>query len=99
MPTPRKYATNAERQASYRARGTATARSGLPPLGPSVAGPRRWAVLLGQAQGLLSGVAEEMATYWEERSEAWQNSERGEQLAERLEALEEILAVLCEIPR
>jgi hypothetical protein len=60
-------------------------------------GPRRWAVLLGHAQGLLTGVAEEMTTYRDERSEAWRDSDRGEQLTDRLAALEEILEALGEI--
>jgi hypothetical protein len=97
MATPRKYATNAERQASYRARCTAMARSDLPTRVPTVVGPRRWAVVIGHAQGLLAGVAAEMATYWDDRSDTWQNSERGEQLTDRLAALEEILDALGEV--
>jgi hypothetical protein len=97
MPTPRQYATNAERQAAYRARGTATARAGRTPPVPSVAGPRRWVVVIGHAQERLAVVAEEMARYWEARSDVWQTSERGEQLTERLAAMEEILDALAQV--
>ena len=61
MPTPRRYASPAERQAAYRRRQTETRRmeqkaKGLPPL-PAVAaipGHARWQALLRQA-GLLLG--------------------------------------------
>lgn len=92
MPTPRKYATNAERQAAYRARCAVTAPAYAVP--PSVPGPRRWGVLTDQARKLLDGVSEEMASYWDARSEAWQNSERGERLTEQMETLAEILDLL-----
>lgn len=69
MPTPRKYATSADRQAAYRARRNATAAS--LPRTSSIPGYRRWAVMLSQAQGLLEQVTEEMAVYRDERSEAW----------------------------
>jgi hypothetical protein len=95
MPTPRKYATPAERQAAYRARRHVSTAS--LPLPPPVPGYRRWAVMLSQTQGMLEQVAEEMTTYWDERSEAWQVSERGDQFTERLEALEEILTLLREL--
>jgi len=60
MPTPRKYATNAERQAAYRA----APRRLCPPdrSHPRPRARRRWTVLIGQARGLLEEVAEEMAT-------------------------------------
>jgi hypothetical protein len=86
MPTPRKYATNAERQAAYRVRGTATAPTEAPI--PPAPGYRRWARMLRQVQGLLTAVTEEMATYWEARSAVWQESERGEAFTERLEIVE-----------
>lgn len=93
MPTTRKYATAADRQAAYRRRTT----SAQLPIPPAVPGYRRWAVMLQQAHGLLEGVTEEMASYWDERSERWQISERGEQFTERLESLEELLALLQEL--
>lgn len=97
MPTPRKYATNAEKQAAYRARRTEVTHSISWTRAPPVAGPRRWSALLGQASDLLAGVAEEMSSYWEERSEAWQNSDRGDQLTDRMTAIEEILDALREV--
>ncbi len=88
MSIHRKYATNADRQAAYRTRCSAS----TPPKQaiPAVVGTRRWAVLLKQAQGLLEGVSVEMAQYWDERSEAWQYSER-------IESLEEVVAQLQEV--
>jgi hypothetical protein len=85
MPTPRKYQTNAERQAAYRMRRMAIPAAVTPPPG---AGYRRWAGLLGQIHAGLATLTEEMAAYWDLRSERWQESERGEQFAERLDALE-----------
>jgi len=94
MPTPRHYATNAARQAAYRARQallTPAARTQRPAPG---AGPRRWARLLGQAQGLLEEIVRAMATHEAARSDTWHESARGERFTERLEALEEILDLL-----
>jgi len=96
MPTPRKYATNAARQAAYRTRCTAAPAAPLP-ASPSRPGTRRWAVMIGQAQELLTGVAGEMAIYGDAHSDAWQNSERGEAFLERVEALEEIRDLLRDL--
>ena len=96
MPTPRKYATNANRQAAYRAR-CATSLAAPLPVAPVTPGARRWAVLIGQAHGLLTTVADEMATYWEARSDAWQDSERGDAFTERIEALETVLDQLGDL--
>lgn len=93
MPTPRKYATNAARQAAYRARCPAA------PVARAVSttpGERRWTALLGQAQGLVAAVTEEMAAYAAARSEAWQESDRGDAFTERLDAVEGILDQLRE---
>ena len=103
MPTPRRYANHAERQAAYRQR-QAEARSrpsgpGLPAL-PSVAtrpSPARWAALTWQAARLLQVVQEEMEAYYNQRSEAWQESERGEIFRERLEAVQEAQAAAEEL--
>ncbi len=93
MPTPRKYATNAERQAAYRARGATTP---VPPrpLPSALPSARRWTVLLDEARGLLEAVAEEMTTCAAARSDAWHDSERGEQFTERCETVEEALELL-----
>jgi hypothetical protein len=103
MPTPRRYANQAERQAAYRQRQAAVRRDphgrGLPAL-PAVAtrpGPARWTALARQAGLLLQVVQEEMETYYEQRSEAWQASERGETFRERLEAVQEVQAAAEEL--
>ena len=96
MPTPRKYATNAARQAAYRARSAMTP----PPTGPQppvTPGARRWTVLIGQARDVLETVAQEMRAYEAARSEAWHDSEHGEQFMERFEWLEEVRGVLDEL--
>ena len=97
MPTPRKYSTNAERQAAYRARAAAAASSAPLSAVPPAAGSRRWAMLIGQARGLLEGVAGEMTTYESARSDTWHDSERGERFMERLETLEESLDLLRQL--
>jgi hypothetical protein len=97
MPTPRQYDTNAARQAAYRARHRATTPATSRSSVPQVTGPRRWTVGSRHAQEILARVAQEMASYWDDRSEAWQNSERGEQLTDRIAAMEDILDMLNEV--
>ena len=97
MPTKRKYATNADRQAAYRARCDTMTPSACLPTPTSIALYRRWAALTIQARGIMEGVAEEMVAYEKERSEAWQNSERGEFFHENVETLEEILDLLRDL--
>lgn len=104
MPTPRRYASPAERQAAYRRRCAAARNEeletkGMPPL-PAVAsmpGDRRWQALIRQASQLLGTVQEEMGAYYEQRSERWRESERGEALLERLEAIQETQAAVEEL--
>ena len=96
MPIKRQYATNAARQAAYRARCTGQTPSSVPP--PTRPGYRRWGVLLGHMRALLSTILEEMAVYQAERSEAWQDSERGERFTEQTDALEEIIGLLNDLP-
>lgn len=96
MPTPRRHAHPAARQAAYRHRLAEARRKeqegkGLPPL-PTVAtlpGHRRWQALLRQADLLLRTVQEEMQDYFHERSETWQQGERGEAFLESLQAVQE----------
>jgi hypothetical protein len=104
MPTPRRYANQAERQASYRQRLAAVREQelqvkGLPslPTIPTIPGVRRWELLRRQAQGLLQTALEEMQSYQEQRSDAWRESERGERMAELIPALEDIVAALEEL--
>ncbi len=105
MPQPRKYANRAEQQAAYRKRRALSelellARKGLPPLPaiPTLPGQARWRAMLCQAQALLCAAAEEMQSYYDQRSEAWQQSANAEELLAKLERLEEIRSQLedCE---
>lgn len=98
MPTPRQYATAADRQAAYRARrrnAEAVATGRAFPVRP---GYRRWAVVLAHIRCLLDTIMDEMAAYREERTEAWHDSERGELFSEQEEALEEIRTLLNDLP-
>lgn len=95
MPTPRKYADPAERQAAYRRRRSERDRAekevkGLPPL-PAIAtlpGDRRWQAMIRQAIWLLETTHSEMEAYYDERSETWQESEKGEDFMERMAGVE-----------
>jgi len=92
MPILRKYASNADRQAAYRARRT-------PLIGtPSRPGYRRWDVMLRQALTLLETITLEMDDYYEERSESWQESERGENFTEKSESIKEAAGLLQDLP-
>ena len=106
MPTPRRYANPAERQAAYRqrqveARRKEQAAKGLPPL-PAVAslpGYTRWQALLQQAGLLLGTIQEEMQEYYDGRSQSWQEGERGEAFLERLQAIQEAQAAVEDLTR
>lgn len=104
MPTPRRFANQAQRQAAYRQRA-ATARrqeqeaQGLPSL-PAVAtlpGDPRWRAMGRQALHLLDTMHTEMQEYYNQRSETWQDSERGEAFQERLQALQEAYDVFADL--
>jgi hypothetical protein len=101
MPTPRRYASHAERQAAYRRRVAAARQhelqaKGMPslPRVPNLPGTRRWAAMTEQALVLLQTIQEEMEEYHEQRSQQWQESERGEAMGERLQALQEVIAAV-----
>jgi len=97
MPTPRRYATPAARQAAYRqrqseARSKEREAKGMA-LIPAVAtspGPRRWWALIRQASRLLETVQQEMQEHHDQRSDRWQESERGEAFLERVQALQDM---------
>ena len=95
MPTPQKYASNAERQAAYRARRSSETGIGTPPRRP---GYRRWDAMVGQARTLLETITVEMDSYYEQRTEGWQDSERGESFTQRLESIEETVTLLRDLP-
>lgn len=104
MPTPRRYASHAQRQAAYRrrsaeARKQELAAKGMPPRPsvPAIPGTRRWAAMTGQALLLLQSVQAEMQDYYEQRSDRWQESERGERMGERLQALQEAITTVEEL--
>jgi hypothetical protein len=95
MPTPRRYADNAERQAAYRARLAMQPESQpTPPRTPSAPGNRRWDAMIEEARSLLAGVACEMEAYFDERSDGWRCSERGETFTQRREMVQEITGLL-----
>jgi hypothetical protein len=105
MPTPKQYASAAQRQQAYRqrqqqARLVERQQKGLP-AAPAIAtlpGERRWQALLASAQAALACVHSEMQDYYDERSDAWQESQRAEDLLERIDAIEAIMAdldVIC----
>lgn len=97
MPTQRKYASSAQRQAAYRARRRSrTERSPCRPVTGSVY--RRWESLRKQAASLLEEVASEMESYHTQRSDAWRDSERGEAFTEIMESVAEAARALGEIP-
>ena len=84
MPPPRKYQTDAERQAAYRQRQEAARRAeqeakGLPATAaiPTMPSLPRWKAQREQAQAILQAMQEEMEAYRDERSEQWQGSEKG----------------------
>lgn len=101
MPTPRRYANHAQRQAAYRQRvaegqGQQREAGRVPPPSPipSMPGWRRWEAMNRHVLQLLHTLEEEMQAYYDERSEPWQESERGEAFVERLQAAEEAVAVV-----
>lgn len=103
MPQPKKYQTDAHRQAAYRLRTEQARREqlsarSLPPLPaiPSMPGEVRWKAALRHAHTLLETTIVEMQDYYEDRSETWQESERGWSLAERIQALQDCLDSLEE---
>jgi hypothetical protein len=106
MPTPKRYANHAERQAAYRARSAETRRrerkeKGMPPLPiiPSFPGSARWKTLVQQAAAHFDLVQEEMECYYEQRSDNWKESERGEAFLEQWEAVQEVRAAAGELWR
>lgn len=104
MPTPRKYQTDAERQAAYRqrqaeARHVEQQAKGLPllPAVPTIPGTARWKALRDQAQALLETMLDEMQRYYDDRSEQWQESDRGEEFQERIDQVDIARAAVEEI--
>lgn len=104
MPQPRKYETRAKQQAAYRKRRAIAeqellAQKGLPPLPaiPILPGHVRWSAMIKQAHTLLSMAAEEIQSYYDDRSEPWQEGARAEALLAKLDHIQESMAPLQEI--
>lgn len=107
MPARRKYASNAERQAAYRARRMSGGETDPSPSKqsdsleahiPPRPGYPRWDAMLSRSRSLTQSVVAEMSSYYGARSEGWQCSERGESLQEKLESIEEIASLLEDLP-
>lgn len=101
MPQPRIHASHAQRQAAYHkrcqeARKRQLEEKGLPalPALPTVPGAARWKQCVANATQLLNIVANEMETYFDERSEIWQESEKADDFQKRLDAVHEACEVL-----
>jgi hypothetical protein len=94
MPTPRKYASAADRQAAYRQR--CLARTQAKPI-PTVQGHRRWYAMRCQCLSILDMAISEMDVYLDQRSDVWRDSERGEALVEMIESMTEIVTALRDI--
>jgi ubiquinone biosynthesis protein UbiJ len=100
MPRPRKYATDAEKQAAYRARQGERIRAvieGRRPAAPAIGNmpaERRWTVLREQARETLEQLRDEMQEYHDARSDEWREGERGQAMGDRLDGLEQLLSDL-----
>jgi hypothetical protein len=105
MPTPRKYANNAERQTAYRARrplpSHSQSKSQKSTTGDSHVSPRlsyrRWDAMIEQSLSLIRTVKEEMQLYYDQRTDRWQESERGGKHAETMETIEEIVYLMQDL--
>ena len=81
MPTPRKHASHAQRQAAYRRR-----RQRLDgPSFPTVPGYPRWARMADWMHGTLEDLRSEMDAYYSDRSERWRQSDRADTFMEQLQ--------------
>jgi len=98
MPTLRKYANAAQRQAAYRRRLADQPQSKLVTTAiPPVPGLRRWRAMRNQCVSILDAAVGEMEIYHNQRSDAWQDSERGEEFTDMMESMAEIAAALRDI--
>nr|ACX33979.1 hypothetical protein [uncultured bacterium RM44] len=101
MPQPKRFDSNAQRQAAYRARQkhALSALHLLPPLPtvPGIPGTLRWRWAVHLAHELVATVHTEMDDYYNGRSEDWQDGDRGEEFNDRKEAIEEAADKLAEL--
>jgi hypothetical protein len=98
MPTPRKYASPAQRQLAYRKRQEAariadTCAKGIPSAAaiPTMPSSARWNALIEMAKSLLGAVEQEMGDYRDDRSEVWQEGEKGEAFQATLDLVTDAL--------
>jgi hypothetical protein len=97
MPQPRKYRSDAERQAACRRRRRAAlqalqATKGLPAL-PSIAtipGWQRWREVLDQVENALNNVLDQMQSYYDDRSDDWLESYKAEEFIERMKVVQKL---------
>lgn len=94
MPTPRKYANAAERQAAYRRR--LADQSQMKPI-PAVPGYRRWRAMRNECISILDAAIGEMQAYHDQRSDVWRDSEREEEFTEMMESMAEIATALRDL--
>jgi hypothetical protein len=101
MAQPRKHATNAKRQAAYRARlrDIATDPLVLPAAATitSMLSSARWRAALDQAARLLQTIGEEMQAYSDQRSERWHDTESAESFHECLDQVVELQTQLDDL--
>ena len=90
MPTPRKHASHAQRQAAYRRR-----RQRLEgPCIPAVPGYPRWARMADWTRDLLDGLRWEMHDYSCQRSRRWQESDKADTFLEQLTQVSKTIALM-----
>ena len=94
MPRMRRYSTNAERQAAYRAR---QAEPASPPLYlpalcalSTVPSTGRWKMAIDLAGRLLQTVSEEMQAYSDDRSERWHDGDSAQGFHENLDTVNDL---------
>jgi len=101
MPTPRRYANHAQRQAAYRRRQAQARKEELAdrtiPAAPPIAtmpGWQRWNAITERLLLLLNTMHDEMHDYYDQRSDAWQESQRADAFSERLQAVEDAICAV-----
>lgn len=101
MPQHRLHDSHAARQAAYRrrqrlARQAELQAKGLPalPAIPTMPGTARWTRAVDHARDLLTGVADEMEDYYEDRSDEWKEDCKGDDHKDRLRTIRRVAASL-----
>ncbi len=104
MPQPKRHASNAARQAAFRARREQArqvelAAKGLPSLPriPTIPGWPRWNASFKAAHELIADTLSEMQDYFDDRSESWQESELGNDHQEKIASVETAVDALSDL--